>query len=38
MAGAGFGTDGSVVELGVKENNYLGKGLGVVSNLSIGSD
>ena len=38
MAGAGFGTDGSVIEFGVKENNYLGKGLAVVSNLSIGSD
>ncbi|WP_440934178.1 outer membrane protein assembly factor BamA [Candidatus Pelagibacter sp.] len=38
MAGAGFGTDGSVVEFGVKENNYLGKGLAVVSNLSVGSD
>ena len=38
MAGAGFGTDGSIIEFGVKENNYLGKGLSVVSNLSIGSD
>ncbi len=38
MAGAGFGTDGSVIEFGVKENNYLGKGLSVVSNLSLGSD
>ena len=38
MAGAGFGTDGSIIEFGVKENNYLGKGLAVVSNLSLGSD
>ena len=27
MAGAGFGTDGEVIEFGIKENNYLGKGL-----------
>ena len=26
MAGAGFGTDGEVIEFGIKENNYLGKG------------
>jgi len=38
MAGAGFGTDGSVIEFGIKENNYLGKGLAVISNLSVGSD
>ena len=38
MAGAGFGTDGEVIEFGIKENNYLGKGLKVKSDLSIGSD
>ena len=38
MAGAGFGTDGEVIEFGVKENNYLGKGISVESNLSLGSD
>ncbi len=38
MAGAGFGTDGEVIEFGVKENNYLGKGLKVSTNLSVGSD
>ena len=38
MAGAGFGTDGEVIEIGVKENNYLGKGLAIDSNLSVGSD
>ena len=38
MAGAGFGTDGEVFEIGIKENNYLGKGLKVESNLSLGSD
>ena len=27
MAGAGFGTDGEVIEFGIKENNYLGKGI-----------
>ena len=38
MAGAGFGTDGEIIEFGIKENNYLGKGLSVESNLSVGSD
>ena len=38
MAGAGFGTDGEVIEFGVKENNYLGKGLAIDTNLSVGSD
>ncbi len=38
MAGAGFGTSGEVFEFGVKENNYLGKGIGLETNLSLGSD
>ena len=38
MAGAGFGTSGEVIEFGVKENNYLGKGIGLETNLSLGSD
>ena len=38
MAGAGFGTEGEVIEFGIKENNYLGKGFAVASNLSLGSD
>ena len=38
MAGAGFGTSGEVFEFGVKENNYLGKGIALESNLSLGSD
>ena len=38
MAGAGFGTDGEIIEFGIKENNYLGKGLKVATNLSVGSD
>ena len=29
MAGAGFGTTGGTFEFGVKENNYLGKGIGL---------
>ncbi len=37
-AGAGFGTSGEVVEFGVKENNYLGEGIAVTSNLSLSSD
>ena len=38
MAGAGFGTTGEVIEFGVKENNYLGKGLAVESNLSLSTN
>ena len=35
MAGAGFGTSGSTLTFGVKENNYLGKGLSVDANVTI---
>ena len=35
MAGAGFGTSGSTFTFGVKENNYLGKGLGVDANATV---
>ena len=38
MAGAGFGTSGEVFEFGIKENNYLGKGIGLDANLTLGSD
>ena len=38
MAGAGFGTSGEVIELGIKENNYLGKGISLDTNLSLSSD
>ena len=38
MAGAGFGTDGEVLEIGVRENNYLGKGLSIDTNLLVSSD
>ena len=37
-AGAGVGTSGGTITFGVKENNYLGKGLSVDSNLTIESD
>ena len=36
-AGAGFGTSGEVIEFGVRENNYLGKGLGLNSSLTLSS-
>ena len=36
-AGAGFGTTGEVIEFAVRENNYLGKGLGVDTAISLGS-
>ncbi len=35
MAGAGFGTGGSSITAGVKENNYLGKGIGLNTNITI---
>ncbi len=38
MAGAGFGTTGEVIEFGIKENNYLGKGLRVESNFSLSTE
>ncbi len=37
-AGAGFGTSGGTIIFGVKENNYLGKGLSVNSNLTLNSE
>ena len=38
MAGAGFGTGGSSITAGVKENNYLGKGIALNTNLTITDD
>jgi len=38
MAGAGFGTSGSSIMFGVKENNYLGKGLAIDVNANISTD
>ena len=37
-AGAGVGTSGSTVAFGVKENNYLGKGIAVDVNGSISAE
>ncbi len=38
MAGAGFGTSGTSFLFGVKENNFLGKGISLDSNLNVGTD
>ena len=38
MAGAGVGTDGGTVAFGVKENNFLGRGINFATDLSIGAD
>ena len=38
MAGAGFGTSGSSIMFGVKENNYLGKGISLDANGTISTD
>ena len=38
MAGAGVGTDGSTVTFAVKENNYLGRGVGLKSELTISEE
>ena len=32
MAGAGVGTDGSTLSFGIKENNYLGRGINLNTN------
>ena len=37
-AGAGFGTSGSTFNFGIRENNYLGKGLTVDTNATITAD
>ena len=37
-AGAGVGTDGGTFSFGVRENNYLGKGVAVDANINITSD
>jgi len=38
MAGAGVGTDGSTVTFAVKENNYLGRGVNLKSELTISEE
>ncbi len=35
MAGAGFGTSGATTTFGVKENNYLGKGINLDTNITV---
>ena len=37
-AGAGFGTDGGTLLFGIKENNYLGKGLIVEAEANLSAD
>jgi len=38
MAGAGTGTSGSTISAGIKEINYLGKGITLDSNLTLSDD
>tara|TARA_B100000886_G_scaffold337630_1_gene298758 strand:- start:1655 stop:3898 length:2244 start_codon:yes stop_codon:yes gene_type:complete len=38
MAGAGVGTDGSTLSFALKENNYLGRGIGLKSELTISEE
>ena len=38
MAGAGLGTDGNTLSFAVKENNYLGRGIGLTSELTISDE
>ena len=38
FAGAGTGTNGATVSFGIKENNYLGKGLSVDTNANISQE
>ena len=37
-AGAGVGTSGGTITFGIKENNYLGRGVGLSSNVTIEED
>jgi len=37
-AGAGVGTSGGTLSFGVRENNYLGKGVGVDANLTLSEE
>ncbi len=38
MAGAGVGTDGSTLSFAIKENNYLGRGIKLVSELTLSEE
>ena len=37
-AGAGLGTSGGSIQAGIRENNYLGKGISLNTNLALSSD
>ncbi len=37
-AGAGFGTDGATIAFGVRENNYLGKGVQLETNVLVNEE
>ena len=37
-AGAGVGTSGTTVMFGVKENNYLGSGVSLASNITVSEE
>ncbi len=38
MAGAGVGTDGSTISFAIKENNYLGRGIKLKSELTVSEE
>ncbi len=38
FAGAGTGTSGATISAGIKENNYLGKGIKLAANFNISED
>ena len=38
MASAGYGTSGGTIAFGIKENNFLGKGIKLDSNFTIESE
>ena len=38
MAGAGAGTEGGTFFFGIKENNYLGKGIAVDANANVSKE
>ncbi len=38
MAGAGFGTSGSTFMFGIKENNFLGRGVSLDTNLNLSTE
>ena len=38
MAGAGYGTDGSTFSIGIKENNFNGKGISISTKLELKED